>query len=89
MVTSLPIVAIALKAAIDTKKAIMAYSTAVAPPRSNLIRRNAERMSKAVLTPYRRSIMPGKGLTIREVRRIGPAKAQPDGFFIDIQGAVG
>jgi hypothetical protein len=88
-VTSVPIVAIALKAAIDTKKAIMAYSTAVAPLRSSLIRRNAIRMFKAVLIRCRRPIMPGKGLTIRENRRAERAKRQHDGFFIDIRGAVG
>jgi hypothetical protein len=47
-VTSVPIVAIALKAAMETNKAIIAYSTAVAPRRSSLICCSAERMPKTI-----------------------------------------
>jgi hypothetical protein len=48
LVTSLPMLAIAENAAIETKNAIMAYSTAVAPHRSSVIRWSAVRMSKSV-----------------------------------------
>jgi hypothetical protein len=49
--TSLPMERIALNAAIETKKAIIAYSIAVAPPRSSIVRWSAERISKPVPTP--------------------------------------
>jgi hypothetical protein len=43
--TSAPIVEIAVKAAIETKKAIIAYSIAVAPPSSGHIRQSFVRIA--------------------------------------------
>jgi hypothetical protein len=48
LVTSEPIVTIVLKAAMEMNKAIIAYSTAVAPRRSSLICRSAERMPETI-----------------------------------------
>jgi len=58
--TLAPIVTIALNPAIDMKKAIIAYSIAVAPSRSGFSRCSAARIAKQSRT-LRGAIMPGKG----------------------------